>query len=113
MFQKNDYVVYKKNVCIVKDIKHNTKNGKESYLLVPIDDNSLKIEINTIKETVYSIPIGRINGTIRIISIKRITSSKIFDMTWGKILCLPKKYPLKIEEIDINGRTKPIESKPK
>ena len=47
MFQKNDYVVYKKNVCIVKDIKHNTKNGKESYLLVPIDDNSLKIEIPT------------------------------------------------------------------
>ena len=47
MFQKNDYVVYKKNVCIIKDIKHNTINGKESYLLVPIDDSSLKIEIPT------------------------------------------------------------------
>jgi len=47
MFQKNDYVVYKKNVCIVKDIKQNAKNGKESYLLIPIDDDSLKIEIPT------------------------------------------------------------------
>ena len=31
MFQKNDYVLYKKNVCIVKDIKQNAKNRKESY----------------------------------------------------------------------------------
>ena len=40
MFKINDYVVYKRNVCKIKEIKDNTY-----YVLVPIDDESLVITI--------------------------------------------------------------------
>lgn len=45
MFKIGQYLVYRKDVCIVKDIKK--KDEKEYYQLVPIDDDSLKIEIPT------------------------------------------------------------------
>jgi len=45
MFNINDYVVYKKEVCIVKDIKENHLDNSTYYVLVPITDNSLKIEV--------------------------------------------------------------------
>ncbi len=45
MFKINDYVVYKKEVCIIKDIRtHNTTNT-ECYTLMPIDDDSLTIDV--------------------------------------------------------------------
>ena len=43
MYKENDYVIYKKNVCRIKEIKKN--NGVDYYILVPIDDNSLTIEL--------------------------------------------------------------------
>lgn len=45
MFKKSDYVVYKRNVCIVKDIKEKHFNNKDYYVLYPIDDDSLKIDV--------------------------------------------------------------------
>jgi len=45
MFNVNDYVVYKRDVCKVMEIKKNNLNNEDYYLLVPIDDQSLKIEI--------------------------------------------------------------------
>ncbi|MBQ9071618.1 MAG: hypothetical protein IJY25_00465 [Bacilli bacterium] len=41
MFKINDYVVYKRNVCRIKEIKDNIY-----YVLVPIDDESLIITIS-------------------------------------------------------------------
>ena len=43
MFKIGEYLVYKKDVCKVKEIKE--KDGKEYYQLTPIDDESLKIEV--------------------------------------------------------------------
>ena len=43
MFKVGEYLVYRKNVCQVKEIKE--KEGVKYYQLVPIDDDSLKIEI--------------------------------------------------------------------
>ena len=43
MFKVGEYLVYRKSVCQVKDIKE--KDGNKYYQLVPIDDDSLKIEI--------------------------------------------------------------------
>lgn len=43
MFQKEEYVVYKKEVCKIIDI--DTKDNQDYYVLVPINDNSLKIRI--------------------------------------------------------------------
>ncbi len=43
MFRIGEYLVYRKDVCKVKDIKE--KEGKEYYQLTPVDDESLKIEV--------------------------------------------------------------------
>ena len=43
MFKVGEYLVYRKDVCQVKEIKE--KEGMKYYLLVPINDDSLKIEV--------------------------------------------------------------------
>lgn len=43
MLKIDDYVVYKKDTCKVKEIKK--MNNKDYYLLIPVSDNSLKINI--------------------------------------------------------------------
>lgn len=45
MFQVNSYVVYKKEVCIVKEILENYARGMDYYLLMPVNDESLSIKI--------------------------------------------------------------------
>lgn len=45
MFKIEDKVVYKRNVCVIKDIKLNKFTNKECYILIPIDDDSLKITV--------------------------------------------------------------------
>lgn len=47
MYKANDYLVYKKDVCKVKEIKKNKLNGLDYYILVPIDDDSLIIDVPT------------------------------------------------------------------
>ena len=43
MYKANDYLVYKKDVCKVREVKKNKMNGLDYYILVPIDDDSLII----------------------------------------------------------------------
>lgn len=43
MFKLQDCVVYKRNVCIIKEIKE--VNDKKYYVLSPIDDSSLTISV--------------------------------------------------------------------
>lgn len=45
MFKVGSYVVYKKNVCLVNDIKKRKKGNYEYYSLAPLSDQSLTIEI--------------------------------------------------------------------
>lgn len=45
MYKVNDYIVYKKSVCQIKEIKKNPLNGNDYYILIPIDDNSLIIDV--------------------------------------------------------------------
>lgn len=47
MYQKNDFVVYKHDVCKVIDIKEDSDAKNTYYVLMPIDDNSLTIQIST------------------------------------------------------------------
>ena len=44
MYKENDYLVYKKDVCKVREIKTNKMNGKDYYILIPISDEYLIIE---------------------------------------------------------------------
>ena len=45
MYKKGDYVVYRRDICIIKDIKENKLNGTTYYVMNPIDDDSLTIDI--------------------------------------------------------------------
>ncbi len=45
MFQVGDYLVYKRDVCIVDEIKENYMNGLDYFVLIPERDSSLKIQI--------------------------------------------------------------------
>lgn len=45
MYKIGDYVVYKKDVCKIKNIKTNDLNGKTSYVMVPVADETLTIDV--------------------------------------------------------------------
>ena len=45
MYKINDYVVYRHDVCVIKDIKENAKLGKEYYVMNPVFDTSLTIDV--------------------------------------------------------------------
>lgn len=45
MYKINDYVVYKKDVCIISDIRKNYFRNTDYYTLIPVYDNSLKIDV--------------------------------------------------------------------
>lgn len=53
MFKENDYVVYRKSVCKVKQIKNNERLNSACYILVPVNDESLKIEVPVSKGNDY------------------------------------------------------------
>ena len=44
MYKENDYLVYKKDVCKVREVRKNKMNGKDYYILIPVNDESLIIE---------------------------------------------------------------------
>lgn len=45
MKQVGDYIVHRKDVCRIADIKKNHFNNIDYYLLIPIDDESLHIDV--------------------------------------------------------------------
>jgi len=45
MKQVGDYIIYRKDVCKIIDIKKNHFNNMDYYLLIPIDDDSLHIDV--------------------------------------------------------------------
>lgn len=67
MYKINDYVVYRHNVCKIKDIKKNNLNNKSCYVMSPIDDNSLTINA----------PVEDENGLLRNIISKKVAENLI------------------------------------
>ncbi len=47
LYNVGDFIVYKKSVCKIKEIKNNKLNGTDYYILSPIDDESLIIDTPT------------------------------------------------------------------
>lgn len=45
MYKENDKVVYKGIVCEIKEVKKKYINNKDYYVMMPITDSSLKIEV--------------------------------------------------------------------
>ena len=44
MYKIGDYIVYRNDVCKIKNIKNNKINGITYYIMTPIDDESLIID---------------------------------------------------------------------
>lgn len=91
MYKINDYVVYKKNVCIIKDIKTNSKNMK-CYLLNPMDDDSLKIEIpiensnDLIRNIISKEEANKIIKSIPTINAIDVENNKLFENEYKNLL---------------------------
>lgn len=45
MFRMHDYVVYQRKVCEIVDIKKSSFHKSKCYVLVPMEDSSLKIQV--------------------------------------------------------------------
>ena len=45
MYKLNDYVVYRKDICKIKDIKEKYYNEEDYYILESLTDKSLKINL--------------------------------------------------------------------
>lgn len=77
MFNVNDFLVYKKEVCRVKEIKENSLDKSSYYVLIPVTDESLKIEVPTANR------LGHLRNLISIEEIdniiKKIPSIKIIE----------------------------------
>ena len=55
MYQINDYLKYGKDVCRVKEIEEKKFNDQDYYLLVPVKDETLKIEIPVTSDKVQDL----------------------------------------------------------
>lgn len=47
MYKIGDYVVYKRDVCIIKAIKENHFMNRDYYVMYPVDDKTLTIDVPT------------------------------------------------------------------
>lgn len=47
MHKENDFIVYKHDVCKIKEVRNNMMNGNTYYIMTPIDDESLIIDVPT------------------------------------------------------------------
>ena len=56
MFKINEYIIYNKDVCIIKEIKEKFYKNMDYYVLTSISDESLKLQIpinsNKIRELI-------------------------------------------------------------
>ena len=55
MYKINDYIIYKKEVCIIKEINKNYYKEIDYYTISPIDDASLIIHIPTTTTAIKNI----------------------------------------------------------
>lgn len=55
MYQVNDLLVYKKDVCVVEEVKSKYIKDIDYYVLSPITDKSLKIQIPTTSSAIRSL----------------------------------------------------------
>ena len=91
MFKIGDKVVYKRNVCIINDIKENKFTKKECYELIPIDDDSLKIIVplkleNTMRNVISKKEIEEIIKSIPHLEVISNMNEKNIENEYKKCL---------------------------
>lgn len=91
MFNIGDYVVYKRNVCKIKEIKKNFIKNTDYYILVPIDDESLTISIpigneKIARKLITKKELDNIISLIPNIDVKIIDNEKNIEQEYKKLL---------------------------
>ena len=113
MFGINEYVIYKNEVCIVKEIKKDNYLNKDCYILKPISDNSLLIQVPVDNKKGFIKNIIEKADAIKLLdSISRIepivTNSKITDNDYKNLFNTNNKEDLikiiKTTYLEINKR---------
>ena len=73
MFKVGDYIVYRKDVCVVKEIMKNFYGNKDYYRLGLINDSSLKIDVPVdskfIRDIISEAEVNKIIDNIPMIEI--------------------------------------------
>jgi len=104
MYRIGDYLVYKKDVCKVKGILE--KDTGNYYLLVPVDDSSLKIQVSTDSDGIRKLITRReldnlINSIPNIETIE--CDEKMIEYEYKQLLCSGNKEDL-IKLIKTGGK---------
>lgn len=92
MFNKNDYIMYKKDVCKIKEIKHNKMNGNDYYILTPIDDESLIIDVpidnrmGYLRNIISEKEVKNIINSIKDIEPLKDISDKYIESTYKELI---------------------------
>ena len=90
MYKINDYIIYRRDVCHIKDIKE--KNNLFYYVLEPINDHSLAITIpveqnsELIRDLITKEEIEKIIEGIPNISTIDIPNEKLIEQEYKKLL---------------------------
>jgi len=81
MFKEKDMLIYKKDVCIIEKIFPKYLRGKDYYVLIPITDKSLKIQVptdsNEIRNIISKEQVEKIIQTIPTIDVIHCDSKKL------------------------------------
>jgi len=77
MYKIGDAVVYKKDVCKIVDIKRSHLNNEDYYIMIPLDDPSLKIDVPASNRCGYIRDIISKNEVLKL--IKEIPRIKTID----------------------------------
>lgn len=90
MYKKNDYVVYRRDVCLIKDVKE--KNNINYYVLAPINDSSLAITIpvdnnsDLIRNLITKKEVENIINQISSIEVISIPNEKLIEQEYKRLL---------------------------
>ena len=88
MFGVNEYIVYRNNVCYIKEIIEIKDN--KYYVLFPIDDDSLTIKVpvdnSFIRRVIIKDEVAKIIKNIINIDIIKVDNEKMIEQEYKKLL---------------------------
>ena len=89
MHKVGEYVVYRKEVCEIVDVKEKVFKDKDYYVLVPINDKSLKLQVpidtdsNYLRDLISVSELGKIIKMIPQIEVINVTD-KLIENKWQR-----------------------------
>lgn len=92
MFKVGECVIYKTDVCKIKEIKKNYIGNQDYYVLVPIDDESLVISVpaenklGVIRKIISKEKVEEIIKMIPNVELITFDNEKMFEQEYKKLL---------------------------